>query len=136
MGHDATAKPTSNSEYVIRSLTIEVDENEVESLGAPLSLGAFTSLFKTICLCDESSNGRNGSTRDWVLRLTKRIFFVVLIVPIPFYIVFAKSALCKHNFSKMGDADDTFEKIIGLQVNEIAMKTVFKSMCGCTFTVE
>ena len=102
-------------DFLLRSLTIAMDEDALESATEPVSLSCWSSFYRTIFLCGESLDAR--STCAWVLRLGRRIIFALMIVPIPIYIGIVRKSVCRLPRPLLQeDVDDVIHKMLSLYV--------------------
>jgi len=110
--HDGKQKAPSDLQF--KSLTIEVDEDDLESATEPVSISALTSFYESICLCGVTRRGSaRESVGEWLLRLARRLVFVIFVLPIPFYIRFGCCDIVDSLLS--GNVDDVVEKMLGIR---------------------
>ena len=123
-------KQKAPSDLQFKSLTIEVDEDDLESATEPVSISALTSFYETVCLCGVTRRGTaRESVCEWLLRLARRLVFVIFFLPIPFYIRFGCCDLVDSLLS--GNVVDVLEKMLGIRVSELG-----EMECAVLYTVQ
>ena len=106
--------PPPARDVILSSVAVEVEEDELESAADPVSLGLTSAFYDDICFGGERSKCR---TWRWVLRLLGRVFFVVVVIPIPLFIDLAKQTFCSfHRPVLREDVNDVLQKIVTLRV--------------------